>query len=135
MGKIVPKSFDPGLAAKKYSPDGEEVMDATPVEMPVNLKRPPSLQERVRDLVRSERLRDAAMQAGKETFEEADDFDVGDDYDPTSPYEQNFDQMNEPVPSKQKTMQEERPVPSKPNQKAEGKGKKPSPKPEESEDE
>lgn len=45
-------------------------------------------------MVRSERLAQEAAQAGYESFEEADDFEVGDDYDPSSPYETDFD----PVP-------------------------------------
>lgn len=42
-------------------------------------------------MVVSEKLRMEALAAGQETFEEADDFDVDDDFDPTSPYEVNFD--------------------------------------------
>lgn len=53
--------------------------------------RPPSEIERIRALIRSERLAAEAAAAGAETWEEADDFDVGDDYDPTSPYEEMFE--------------------------------------------
>lgn len=68
-----------------------EFPDDIPVAIPVRLNRPPSLQEQVRNLVRGEMSRLAAEE-GNETFEEADDFDVGDDYDPESPYELDFDQ-------------------------------------------
>ncbi|MEM2002470.1 MAG: hypothetical protein QXT77_07495 [Candidatus Methanomethylicaceae archaeon] len=58
---------------------------------PLRLQREPSLAERIRALVRSEQWALEREQAGEETFEEADDFDVGDDYDPHSPYEELFD--------------------------------------------
>lgn len=64
-----------------------------PVAIPARFMRPPTLQEQVRNLVRGEMSRQAAEE-GHETFEEADDFDIGDDYDPTSPYEMDFDTEN-----------------------------------------
>lgn len=71
--------------------EGREILDPTPMEPPVGYSRQPSLSEQIREMVRSEKLRQEAEAAGMETFEEADDFDVGDDYDPTSPYENDFD--------------------------------------------
>lgn len=76
--------------AKGYTKNGEEIMDDSRPEMPLGFKRPETLAEQVRRLVRSS-ISDAARHAGAETFEEADDFDVGDDYDPQSPYEETFD--------------------------------------------
>lgn len=62
--------------------------------------RPPSEIERIRALIRSERLAAEAAAAGAETWEEADDFDIGDDFDPESPYEEvfegAFDQVKHP---------------------------------------
>lgn len=78
---------------------GHEVLDATPVAMPVGWSRPPSLQDQVRRFVRQELSRQAA-EAGMETFEEADDFDVGDDFEPSSPWELTFDQEMQPGPEK-----------------------------------
>lgn len=47
--------------------------------------------DRVREMVHAERTRLAAIEAGYETFEEADDFDVDDDtFDPKTPYEEVF---------------------------------------------
>lgn len=57
---------------------GHEVPDATPVAMPVGFRKPESLQDQIQRLVRNELSARAASQ-GMETFEEADDFDVGDD--------------------------------------------------------
>lgn len=68
-----------------------EILDRTPVSMPVGFHRPPTLQEQMLRIIRSEQWRAHMEASGQETFEDADDFDVGDDYDPRSPYEQNFD--------------------------------------------
>lgn len=66
----------------KYNKNGEEIMDPTPTAVPINFKHPPTLADQVKRLVRSEQLRIAAEKMGKDTFEEANDFDVGDDFDP-----------------------------------------------------
>lgn len=70
---------------------GQEVPDPTPMAPPVGYVKQQSLAEQIREMVRSEKLRLEVEQQGLETFEEADDFDVGDDYDPSSPYENEFD--------------------------------------------
>lgn len=75
----------------KYNARGEEIPDTTKPELPLGFKKPESLAEQVRRLVRSEHIKMAAQAAGVETWEEADDFDVGDDYDPRSPFEEIFD--------------------------------------------
>lgn len=68
---------------------GEEILDDTPIAIPLGFHRPPSLQEQFQMFLRYQSQE--AQNRGEETFEEADDFDVGDDYDPTSPYEEHFD--------------------------------------------
>lgn len=65
---------------------GHEVPDQTPVAVPLGWKRPETLQETVRRLIRGA-MSDQASAVGQESFEEADDFEVGDDYDPRSPFE------------------------------------------------
>lgn len=55
----------------------KEYPDPTPVEVPLHFRRPPTLQEQIKAMVRGELSRHAADQ-GMESFEEADDFDVGD---------------------------------------------------------
>lgn len=80
----------------KYTKNGEEIPDSTKPEVPLGFKKPESLAEQVRRLVRSEQMRLAAQSQGFETFEEADDFDVGDDFDPRSPYEEVFDPTADP---------------------------------------
>lgn len=68
-----------------------EQPDPTPMAPPLGFKRRPSLADQIREMVRNERLQRELDEAGYETFEEADDFDVGDDFDPTSAYEEHFD--------------------------------------------
>ena len=74
--------------------------DPDPLEPPIGYKRQPSLAEQIREMVRSERLRQEMDSAGVETFEESDDFDVGDDFDPTSPYEADFEPLGDVIARK-----------------------------------
>lgn len=76
--------------------DGNEQVDGTPRQPALGKKSAPTIQEQIRQLVRSERLRQEAEAAGQESFDEADDFDVGDDFDPSSPYEEVFDPPPDP---------------------------------------
>lgn len=71
--------------------DGKEFLDPTPMAPPLGYKQQPSMVDHIRNMIRSEKLRQEALDAGYETFEEADDFDVGDDIDPHSPYEVDFE--------------------------------------------
>lgn len=83
---------------ERFNPDGvliqnskgHEVPDSTPMEIPAGFKRPESLQEMVQRLVRHQ-VSEAADAAGHETFEESEDFEVDDFFDPSSPYEEVFD--------------------------------------------
>lgn len=67
------------LLAKGLNPDGTPILDPTPIAPPIGYKKQPSMVEIVRDMVRGEKLRQAAEEMGAETFEEADDFDIPDD--------------------------------------------------------
>lgn len=87
-GEILPNEGKEGKPLDQY---GREVPDPTPMEPPVGYFRQPSMVEHIRSLVASEMLRRAAEEAGAETFEESEDFEVGDDYDPHTPYEAVFD--------------------------------------------
>lgn len=75
-----------------------EQPDPVPAALPIGFKHPPTLAEQIRRMVRQQ-LDDYATQNGSETFEEADDFDVGDDVDPSSPYEED--------PNKEETLERE----------------------------
>jgi hypothetical protein len=76
---------------KNLDHNGHEIPDPTPMAPPVGYKRQPTLVEQIRNMIRSEKLAAEAQSAGFETFEEADDFDVEDDYDPHSPFENDFE--------------------------------------------
>lgn len=74
----------------KYKPlteKGHEVPDPVPLAPPVGYIKPNSIFDQVREMIRSDALRQEALMAGAETFEDSDDFDIGDDYEPDAPYE------------------------------------------------
>lgn len=77
--------------SKTLDPRGREIVSPTPLEPPLNYTKQESLSMQIRRMVQSEALRMAAENAGMETFEESEDFDVGDDYEPHSPWENEFD--------------------------------------------
>ncbi|QXP07906.1 MAG: hypothetical protein [Arizlama microvirus] len=74
----------------KLTDTGAEINNDPPVAVPANYKRPLTLAEQVRLMCRTQ-LSQMAANEGHETWEEADDFDVGDDFDPSSPHELIFD--------------------------------------------
>lgn len=101
------EAYSRKLEEKGLSPDGSALdhdgLDEQ-IAPPLGFVRQPSMVEYIRRMVKSEHLRQAAEAAGAETFEEADDFDVGDPDDnfPMSPHElREFDPAINPtgVPS------------------------------------
>ena len=74
----------------RLDPSGGEVLDPRPMEIPAGFRKPESLAETVQRLTRGAIARHAAEQ-GFESFEESEDFDVDDDFDPSTPYEAEFD--------------------------------------------
>lgn len=93
----------------KFDQAGREIPDQTPVDIPVGFERPESLHDQIKRLIRTE-LSAQADAAGLETFEEADDFDVGDDDDPRSPHELDDDQERAPLPEKLSPKPVDKPV-------------------------
>lgn len=75
----------------KYDEEGREIMDSTPVAIPVGFRKPETIEEKILRLVKASQLQQTLDANGVETFEEAEDFDVGDDVDPQTPYEMVFD--------------------------------------------
>lgn len=73
------KEYLAKLKSRGLAPDGRQVPDPTPIAPPIGYKKQPSMVEIVREMVRSERLKQEAEQAGMETFEESEDFEVGDE--------------------------------------------------------
>lgn len=83
---------DDGEIINEISPDGLESPDPTPLDPPLGYNRTPSLADQIREMIRSEKLAMEAHEAGFDSFEEDDDFDIADgDFDPRTPYENNFD--------------------------------------------
>lgn len=79
------------MKAKGYDRDGNVVLSPIPIAPPIGYKKSPSMVEIVRDMVRSERLRQELADSGAETFEESEDFDIPDEEHLHSPYENDFD--------------------------------------------
>lgn len=77
--------------------------DPTPMALPVKMQRPPSLQDMFEKyLVAANHM---AQNQGFETLDEADDFDVGEDLDPESPYELCFDPtLNKEISKQEKSL-------------------------------
>lgn len=69
---------------------GKEFPNPVPLEPPLGYVLSKPLHEQIRDLVMNE-LSQQARAAGMETLEESEDFDVGDDYDPMSPWEMEYE--------------------------------------------
>lgn len=74
--KSVSKAMSSGRA--RFDERGLEIPDSTPMEIPVGYRRPETLQDQIRRMVRVD-LSAAAEQAGAESFDEANDFDIEDD--------------------------------------------------------
>lgn len=74
----------------KLDENGHEVLDSTPVAATIKIAPRYNMFDRMRDMIRRE-LSEQAADKGLETWEEANDFDVGDDFDPSTPYEEQFD--------------------------------------------
>lgn len=69
---------------------GKEYPNPVPMEAPIGFVPMKPLHEQIREMV----LREIGSQAEREGFEsaeEAEDFEIGDDYDPASPWELDFE--------------------------------------------
>jgi len=91
---------EPRVSEVRHDEYGRSTNSGIPMAPPVGYVQQPSMIEIVRQQIRSEHLRLQALQAGMETFEEADDFDVEDDFDPSTPYEETFDPVEYEVRNK-----------------------------------
>lgn len=70
---------------------GQEIMDPRPAAPALGKKPEMHIRDYIRTLVHNERLQADLDAAGHETFEEANDFEVGDDYFPDSDYENDLE--------------------------------------------
>lgn len=69
---------------------GKEYPNPIPLDPPIGYVPSKPLYEQIREMVQRE-LSATAEREGFETEDEANDFEVGDDYDPDSPYEIDFE--------------------------------------------
>lgn len=69
----------------RHDENGGENLDPTPMQPPLGYRRAPTLSEQIRQQVIAAKLDEWSMTP--ETEEEADDFVVGDDYEPISKHE------------------------------------------------
>lgn len=68
---------------------GREIPNPVPLQPPVGYKKQPTIAEQMRQMIRTASME--AAQMGAETEEEANDFDIDEDYEPTSPWEHDFE--------------------------------------------
>lgn len=71
-----------------------EMPDQTPVSIPSGFRRPPTLQEQIRSLIRHEGYQQAVNSGIVESIDEADDFDVDDEEFPSSKWEYEADEAD-----------------------------------------
>jgi len=69
----------------KHNEFGLEIVSPKPMQPPLGYKRAPSLSEQIRQQVLAHKLE--MLEHLEETEEEADDFEVEDDFEPASPHE------------------------------------------------
>jgi len=77
------------VQARYLDEHGREKPNPTPMAPPIGYRRQPTIAEQMRQMIQLASLE--AAQAGAETEEEANDFDVGEDMEPNPPYEHDFD--------------------------------------------
>lgn len=78
-----------------HDEQGRELPDPVPLAPPVGWHAQPSMFDVMRDMIRGEHLKAFAESQGSETWEEAQDFDVGEDEFPGSPYEGEFEPLED----------------------------------------
>lgn len=70
---------------------GQEVLDPVPMEPPIGYQRTETMFDIIQRQVRDAILQKEIDAQGYETFEEADDFEIGDDFEPYSAHENDLD--------------------------------------------
>lgn len=88
--KVDGRKVDPETGEFLQDELGFELPDPTPVAPPLGYVKQPSMFDIIRAQVQQQ-LSAIALAEGKESWEDAEDFDVGDDFDPISPHEGAWD--------------------------------------------
>lgn len=68
---------------------GREVPNPIPMQPPIGYVRRDSIADQMRRMI--QQVSEEARMAGAETEEEANDFDIGEDFEPSSQWEDNFE--------------------------------------------
>lgn len=92
--ELIPAVFDSDgvQVSSSLGNDGKEYPDPVPMAPPVGYTSPPNIMDLIRSMVRNQEVLRLQDEAGIDTFEEADDFDIEDDpLDPLTPYERVFE--------------------------------------------
>ncbi|UDN67493.1 hypothetical protein [robinz microvirus RP_32] len=88
-GTEQPPTFEQSVQSLYLDLHGREIPNPLPLAPPVGYKKSPTIAEQMRQMIRMASYE--AAHAGAETEEEANDFDVGEDFDPSTPYEHDFE--------------------------------------------
>lgn len=81
--------FEASVQSQMLDEHGRERPNPTPMAPPVGYKRQPTIAEQMRRAIQQASYE--AKMAGAETEQEANDFDVGEDMEPHTPYEHDFE--------------------------------------------
>lgn len=79
-------------ASSELNKKGEEIPFGEPLTLPSGLQKPPTIQEQVSRLFHSERMKQASINSGVDTPEEADDFFIEDDMFPPDYENEEFEE-------------------------------------------
>lgn len=88
-----PQPAEPKSNVGRHDAQGRELVDGRPMEPPVGYTPTPSIQELIAQMVGNRELQEEIKRMGHETEEEANDFDVGDDLNPESPWELYYEDV------------------------------------------
>lgn len=88
-GTEQPFVFEQSVQSQYLDEHGREIPNPLPMAPPIGYKPSLSIAEQMRQMIKLA-SHEAAM-AGAETEAEANDFDVGEDMEPSSPWEHDFD--------------------------------------------
>jgi len=88
-GREAAPVFEQSVQSRYLDEAGRELPNPIPLSPPVGYKKAPSIADQMRAMIRQASYE--ASQMGAETEEEANDFDVGEDMEPHSPWEHDFD--------------------------------------------
>ncbi len=74
---VIEKAREAWKAGKKvfYAPDGGEMLEPTPLEIPIGFQKPETLASKIKRMVQIQ-ISESAQDAGFESIQEANDFDI-----------------------------------------------------------